>query len=61
MAALAALAMVGGACGGESEPSTDLEVAGSEFRFSSGTYQVICAIEGHFNGGMEGSLTVVDG
>jgi plastocyanin len=23
-----------------------------------GTYQVICAIEGHFNGGMEGALTV---
>ena len=24
----------------------------------AGTYQVICAIEGHFNGGMEGTLTV---
>ena len=134
MAALAALAMVMGACGGESEPSTDLEVAVSEFEFSpnewtvpsgeeisiditnegtvlhewvlmqpgvsieseadlpeteeelladfvfvedeveagdsktltftapaAGTYQVICAIEGHFDGGMEGTLTIVDG
>ena len=26
---------------------------------AEGTYQIICAIEGHFNGGMEGSLTVV--
>ena len=28
---------------------------------ATGTYQVICAIEGHFDGGMEGTLTVVDG
>jgi uncharacterized cupredoxin-like copper-binding protein len=27
---------------------------------AAGTYQVICAIEGHFDGGMEGTLTVVD-
>jgi uncharacterized cupredoxin-like copper-binding protein len=27
---------------------------------AAGTYQVICAIEGHFNSGMEGTLTVVD-
>lgn len=27
---------------------------------AAGTYQVICAIEGHFDSGMEGSLTVVD-
>ena len=27
----------------------------------AGTYQVICAIEGHFDAGMEGELTVVDG
>jgi len=26
---------------------------------AEGTYQIICAIEGHFNGGMEGELTVV--
>ena len=26
---------------------------------AEGTYQIICAIEGHFGGGMEGSLTVV--
>ena len=26
---------------------------------AEGTYQIICAIEGHFNGGMEGDLTVV--
>lgn len=25
---------------------------------AAGTYQVICAIEGHFDGGMEGTLTV---
>jgi uncharacterized cupredoxin-like copper-binding protein len=25
----------------------------------AGTYQIICAIEGHFNGGMEGTLTSV--
>jgi uncharacterized cupredoxin-like copper-binding protein len=25
---------------------------------AAGAYQVICAIEGHFDGGMEGSLTV---
>jgi len=27
---------------------------------AAGTYQVICAIETHFDAGMEGSLTVVD-
>jgi uncharacterized cupredoxin-like copper-binding protein len=27
----------------------------------AGTYQVICAIEGHFDAGMEGELTVVEG
>jgi uncharacterized cupredoxin-like copper-binding protein len=27
---------------------------------AAGTYQVICAIEGHFDGGMEGTLTAVD-
>ena len=27
----------------------------------AGTYQIICAIETHFDAGMEGSLTVVDG
>jgi uncharacterized cupredoxin-like copper-binding protein len=26
---------------------------------AEGTYQIICAIEGHFGGGMEGELTVV--
>lgn len=26
---------------------------------AEGTYQIICAIEGHFNGGMTGDLTVV--
>ncbi len=26
-----------------------------------GEYQIICAIEGHFSAGMEGTLTVVDG
>jgi len=26
----------------------------------AGTYQVICAIETHFDAGMEGSVTVVD-
>ena len=26
-----------------------------------GTYQVVCAIEGHFSAGMEGTLTVVNG
>jgi uncharacterized cupredoxin-like copper-binding protein len=26
----------------------------------AGTYQVICAIEGHFDAGMEGELTVVE-
>jgi uncharacterized cupredoxin-like copper-binding protein len=25
---------------------------------AAGTYQVICALEGHFDGGMEGTLTV---
>lgn len=28
---------------------------------AAGTYQIICAIETHFDAGMEGSLTVVDG
>ncbi|MDP9495141.1 MAG: cupredoxin domain-containing protein [Actinomycetota bacterium] len=28
---------------------------------AAGTYQVICAIETHFDAGMEGTLTVVDG
>jgi len=28
---------------------------------AAGTYQVICALEGHFNGGMEGTLTVSAG
>lgn len=27
---------------------------------AAGTYQVICAIEGHFDSGMEGTLTAVD-
>ena len=27
----------------------------------AGTYQIICAIETHFDAGMEGSLTVVEG
>jgi uncharacterized cupredoxin-like copper-binding protein len=27
---------------------------------AAGTYQVICAIETHFDAGMEGSLTAVD-
>ena len=27
----------------------------------AGTYQVICAIEGHFAAGMEGELTVIEG
>ena len=28
------------------------------FNVPAGTYQIICAIEGHFDAGMEGSLTV---
>ena len=31
------------------------------FNFPPGTYQVICTVPGHFAGGMEGTLRVVEG
>jgi plastocyanin len=34
------------------------ETATQTFNLPAGTYQVICALEGHFNAGMEGTLTV---
>jgi len=37
---------------GESESGT--------FNVPAGEYQIICALEGHFDGGMEGTLTVQD-
>jgi uncharacterized cupredoxin-like copper-binding protein len=34
------------------------ETADMMFNVPAGTYQIICAIEGHFDAGMEGTLTV---
>lgn len=34
------------------------ETATQTFSLPAGTYQVICALEGHFNAGMEGTLSV---
>ncbi len=39
----------------EVEPGTTQDMV---FNVPSGTYQIICAIEGHFDAGMQGSLTV---
>lgn len=40
---------------------TEVEAGATQdmvFNVAAGTYQIICAIEGHFDAGMEGTLTV---
>jgi len=42
----------------EIEPVAPGESTTESFSFAAGTYQVICALEGHLDGGMTATLTV---